>query len=157
MANEIQNIQTQQPQGEIILYQPDETISLEVRVENDTVWLTQQQMAELFNATKQNISLHIKNIYEEGELEEQATVKDYLTVRKEGSRTVRRQQLCVHRHNQQYSPIAINICQHNHDRFLVIDDDVYLFGASLKDAGKKLFAYIKMQETLAQELISGIR
>ena len=60
--------------GEIVMYQPDETIRLEVRVENETVWLTQQQMAELFNATKQNISLHINNIYDEGELEQIATV-----------------------------------------------------------------------------------
>lgn len=76
--------------GEIFLYQPDETVRLEVRLEDDTVWLTQQQMAELFYATKQNVSLHIKNIYDEGELEEASTVKDYLTVRKEGNRTVRR-------------------------------------------------------------------
>jgi hypothetical protein len=67
------------------------------------------------------------------------------------------QQLDVQRHNQQYPPIAINVCQRNHDRFLIIDDMVYLFGASLKDAGKKLFAYIKMQETSAQELINSIR
>ena len=76
--------------GEIVMYQPDETIRLEVRVENETVWLTQQQMAELFNATKQNISLHINNIYDEGELEQIATVKDYLTVQKEGKRMVKR-------------------------------------------------------------------
>jgi len=67
------------------------------------------------------------------------------------------QQLDLERHNQQYPPIAVNICQHNHDRFLIIDDTVYLFGASLKDAGKKLFAYIKMQETSATELMSRIR
>ena len=267
--------------GEIVMYQPDETIRLEVRVENETVWLTQQQMADLFNATKQNVSLHINNIYDEGELEREATVKDYLTVRKEGKRTVRRHvnlynldviisvgyrvksirgtrfrqwanrilkeyllngysinrrfeyieqrlasaeqkidffvrsslppvegifydgqifdayahivnlikqaktsivlvdnyvnvdtltmlsnrsanvsatiyirqqsqnmrqlQLDIQRHNQQYPPITVNYCQHNHDRFLIIDDVVYLFGASLKDAGKKLFAYIRMQ------------
>ena len=65
--------------------------------------------------------------------------------------------LDVQRHNQQYPPITINVCQHNHDRFLIIDDVVYLFGASLKDAGKKLFAYIKMQETSASELLSRIR
>ena len=59
--------------------------------------------------------------------------------------------------NQQYPPITVNVCQHNHDRFLIIDDEVYLFGASLKDAGKKLFAYIRMQETSAAELISNIR
>ena len=67
--------------GEIVMYQPDETIRLEVRVENETVWLTQQQMADLFNATKQNVSLHISNIYNEGELDEISTVKDSLTVR----------------------------------------------------------------------------
>ena len=60
-------------------------------------------------------------------------------------------QLDIQRHNQQYPPIIINVCQRNHDRFLIIDDVVYLFGASLKDAGKKLFAYIKMQETPATE------
>ena len=276
--------------GEIVMYQPDETIRLEVRVENESVWLTQQQMADLFNATKQNVSLHINNIYDEGELEREATVKDYLTVRKEGKRTVRRhvnlynldviisvgyrvksirgtrfrqwanrilkeyllngysinrrfeyieqrlasaeqkidffvrsslppvegifydgqifdayahivslikqakrsitlidnyidvdtltmlsnradnvsatiytrqlsqqQLLDVQRHNQQYPPVAINVCQRNHDRFLIIDDVVYVFGASLKDAGKKLFAYIRMQETSAAELLSNIR
>ena len=67
------------------------------------------------------------------------------------------QQLDLQRHNQQYPPIAVNVCQHNHDRFLIIDDEVYLFGASLKDAGKKLFAYIRMQETSPGELLSMIR
>ena len=67
------------------------------------------------------------------------------------------QQLDITRHNQQYQPITINLCQRNHDRFLIVDDVVYLFGASLKDAGKKLFAYIKMQETPAAELLNNIR
>jgi hypothetical protein len=67
------------------------------------------------------------------------------------------QQLDLQRHNQQYPPIAVNFCQRNHDRFLIIDDAVYIFGASLKDAGKKLFAYIRMQETSPTELISNIR
>lgn len=275
--------------GEIVMYQPDETIRLEVRVENETVWLTQAQMAELFDATKQNISLHIINVYSEGELDELSTVKDYLTVRQEGQRMVKRhvlyynldviisvgyrvkslrgtrfrqwannvlkqymlhgysinkrfeyieqrlgtvegkvdffvrsslppvegifydgqifdayanivslikqarhsivlidnyidestlmmlskrdtgvsatiytrqlsrqQQLDLQRHNQQYPPISICTLQHTHDRFLIIDSTVYLFGASLKDAGKKLFAYIKMQETSAAELLNRI-
>lgn len=283
--NDIQNSN----RGEIVMYQPDETIRLEVRVEDDTVWLTQAQMAELFDATKQNISLHIINVYSEGELDELSTVKDYLTVRQEGQRMVKRhvlyynldviisvgyrvkslrgtrfrqwannvlkqymlhgysinkrfeyieqrlgtvegkvdffvrsslppvegifydgqifdayahivslikqarrsivlidnyidestltmlskrdagvsatiythqlsqqQQLDVLRHNQQYPPVNINVCRHNHDRFLIIDDTVYLFGASLKDAGKKLFAYIKMQETNPTELLRQI-
>ena len=67
------------------------------------------------------------------------------------------QQLDIQRHNQQYPPINISITQRNHDRFLIIDNTVYLFGASMKDAGKKLFAYIKMQETSAMELLNNMR
>ncbi len=75
---------------EIILYQPDETLSLNVRVEDESVWLTQAQMSELFQSSKQNVSLHIRNIYKEGELEEDSTIKEYLTVQKEGKRNVQR-------------------------------------------------------------------
>ena len=77
--------------NEIIVYQPDETLKLDVRVECETVWLTQAQMAELFQATKQNISLHISNIYKERELDASSTVKEYLTVQTEGKRKVKRQ------------------------------------------------------------------
>ncbi len=75
--------------NEIILYQPDNTLKLDVRVEDETVWLTQAQMSELFQATKQNISLHISNIYKEGELETASTVKEYLTVQTEGKFIIR--------------------------------------------------------------------
>lgn len=74
--------------GEIILYQPDEEVKLEVRLEEDTVWLTQAQIVELFQSSKANISEHIKNIYEQEELEESATVRDFRTVRQEGKRQV---------------------------------------------------------------------
>lgn len=280
--------------GEIVMYQPDETIRLEVRVEDETVWLTQAQMAELFQTTRNNITLHIGNIFKEGELEDSAVRKESLLTAADGkkyktkfynldviisvgyrvksirgtkfrqwansvlkqyllrgyavnqhifdieqkiaeqgleianlrdkvnffvrsslppvegifydgqifdayaqiislikqakhsivlidnyinidtltmlsnrdtnvSATIytrqlnQQQQLDVQRHNQQYLPIAINTCQHNHDRFLIVDDVAYLFGASLKDAGKKLFAYIKMQETSATDLLRNIR
>ena len=283
--------------GEIVMYQPDETIRLEVRMGEDTVWLTQQQMADLFATDRTSIAKHIQNIYQTDELEKKPTCAKIAQVRQEGQRKVKRsivyynldmiisvgykvnsirgtkfrqwanrvlkeyllrgyvvdtriqsleqqvseqgmqirdlkrkvdffvrsslppvegifydgqifdayvqianlikqakqsiilidnyidettltllskrntnvsatiytrqlsqqQQLDVNRHNQQYPPITINVCQRNHDRFLIIDDMVYLFGASLKDAGKKLFAYIKMQETSAQELINRIR
>ena len=280
--------------GEIVMYQPDETIRLEVRVENETVWLTQAQMAELFQTTRNNITLHIGNIFKEGELEDSAVRKESLLTAADGkkyktkfynldviisvgyrvksirgtkfrqwansvlkqyllrgyavnqhifdieqkiaeqgleianlrdkvnffvrsslppvegifydgqifdayaqiislikqakhsivlidnyinvdtltmlsnrdtnvSATIytrqlsQQQQLDVQRHNQQYPPIAINTCQHNHDRFLIIDDVAYLFGASLKDAGKKLFAYIRMQETSPADLLNMIR
>lgn len=266
-------------QGEIILYQPDETVKLEVRMEDETVWLTQAQMVELFCSTKQNISLHINNIFKEGELAEKATVKEYLTVRTEGNRNVKRKitcynldviisvgyrvksvrgtqfriwansvlkeyllkgysinqrlselektvalhsekidffvrtslppvegiffdgqifdaykfatdliktarkslllidnyvdesvllmlskrnpgvsatiytqkitaqlQLDLDKHNDQYPPINIRTYRNSHDRFLIVDDkDVYHIGASLKDLGKKLFAFSKLE------------
>ena len=198
-------MEQQTPQGEIILYQPDETVRLEVRLEDDTVWLTQAQMAELFQTTRNNVTLHIGNIFKEGKLSENTVRKESLLTAADGqifdaykqivclvrqarqsvvlidnyidettltmlskreagvSATIytrplsQQQQLDLQRHNQQYAPIVVNICQHNHDRFLIIDNEVYVFGASLKDAGKKLFAYIKMQETTATDLINGIR
>lgn len=283
--------------GEIVMYQPDETIRLEVRMGEETVWLTQQQMAELFSVKENTVTYHIQEIYKTEELEKEGTARKIRVVRKEGNRNVRRtldyynldmiisvgykvnskrgvkfrqwatqvlkdhllkgysmnkslqevktqlgtqdkrislleekvdffvrsslppvegifydgqifdayahiislikqarqsiilidnyinvdtltmlsqrtanvsatiytrqlsqqQQLDIRRHNQQYPPINICTTQHNHDRFLIIDDVVYLFGASLKDAGKKLFAYIKMQETSSQELINRIK
>ncbi len=77
--------------GEIIIYEGDNgQPRIEVHIENETVWLTQAQLVELFGTTKQNISLHIQNIIEEGELTKEATVKEYLTVQKEGNREVSR-------------------------------------------------------------------
>jgi len=77
--------------SQIVIYQsPSGTTRLEVRLQEETVWLTQGLMADLYQTTKQNISLHIQNIYSDGELTPEATVKEYLTVRQEGSRTVRR-------------------------------------------------------------------
>jgi hypothetical protein len=274
--------------GEIVMYQPDETIRLEVRMGEETVWLTQQQMADLFQRDQSVIARHIRNIYKEEELPEEGTyakfaymghdglqkyevihynldviisvgyrvkskrgtkfrqwanqvLKDFLlkgyvvnqrvtvlehqvadltekvnffvrsslppvegifydgqifdayvqitNLIKQAKRSIilidnyidesiltllskrdanvhatiytrqlsRQQQLDIQRHNQQYPPINICATQRNHDRFLIIDDVVYLFGASLKDAGKKLFAFIKMQETSPLYLLSVIR
>jgi len=76
---------------EIIIYQADEaSIRLEVRLEEETVWLTQAQMAEHFQTSPQNITIHIRNIFKEGELTEKATCKDYLQVQNEGGRRVKR-------------------------------------------------------------------
>lgn len=264
--------------GEIILYQPNETIKLEVRLEEESVWLTQLQMAELFQTTKQNISLHINKIFKEGELNPLSVVKDCLTTAADGKnyrtkyfnldviisvgyrvkslrgtqfrqwanqvlkdyllrgysinhrlqaleRTVadhsqkidffvrtalppiegvfyngqifdaykfatdliksakqslvlidnyvdettllmlskresgvsatiytskisRQLQLDMERHNAQYPPVQIHTYKDSHDRFLLIDDkDVYHIGASLKDLGKKMFAFSKMNES----------
>ncbi len=76
----------------LILYTTEDGRNrIQLRAEDQTVWLTQLEMAELFNATKQNISLHLKNLLEDGELDPAATVKESLTVQTEGTREVRRQ------------------------------------------------------------------
>ena len=274
--------------NEIVLYQPDETIKLEVRLENETVWLTQQQMADLFETTPQNITMHIRNLYKEGELTLEATCKDFLQVRLEGGRKVKRTQkiynldviisvgyrvkslrgtqfrqwatrilkeyllkgysvnqrlerleqrvtqtenkieffvktslppvegifydgqifdaykfvndlirsakqrivlidnyiddsvlqmidkrqnsvsaviytksisaqlqLDIQKHNAQYEPIVVQEFANSHDRFLCIDDIVYHIGASLKDLGKKWFAFNKMSIS-ADQLLNKI-
>lgn len=272
--------------NEIIIYQPDSTLSLDVRVENDTVWLNQAQMVDLFQSTKQNISLHINNIFKEGELQRNSVVKEYLTTAADGKRyrtkyysldviisvgyrvkslrgtqfrqwankvlkeyllrgysvnqrllymesridhrlsehdqrldelsdkvdffvkaslppvegvffngqifdaykfvcdlvksakkrivlidnyvdesvltlfdkredsvkaviytdadRSRQIRLDLQRHNRQYAPIEIKYVADIHDRFLIIDDTIYHIGASIKDLGKKLFAFSKM-------------
>lgn len=215
-------------QGEIILYQPDETVRLEVRLEDDTVWLTQAQMAELFQTTKNNITLHIGNVYKEKELSTISTSKESLLVQTEGNRQVTRKRNLynldviisvgyrvkslrgtqfrqwankvikdhllhgysinyqmrqleqkidnyvdatifdllekraqgvaaaiytehidqslqhLQQLNQQQYRRRIEVKEYNnrfHDRFLILDDSLYHFGASFKDLGKRLFAF----------------
>ena len=86
MANETEN--------QIVVYQPNETVRLDVRLENETVWLTQAQMATLFGCSTDNIGLHLKNIYSVGELSKGATAEDFSVVRMEGARQVRRIVTC---------------------------------------------------------------
>ena len=189
-------------QGEILLYQPDETVRLEVLMENETVWLTQAQIIELFQSSRSNISEHITNIYEQGELVYGATVRNFRTVQKEGDRMVNReltyynldaiisigfrvnakrgikfrqwankviknyllrgyainQQLLrleqridtrLDVQQKQIQKIESTLADHQekidnsrfHDRFLILDDALYHFGASFKDLGKRLFAF----------------
>ena len=79
------------PGGEILFYQTDDgNTKVEVRIEEDTVWMTQSSIAELYGTTPQNITTHLKNIFEEGELDEPSTCKDYLQVQLEGKREVKR-------------------------------------------------------------------
>jgi hypothetical protein len=275
--------------NEIVLYQPDEAIKLEVRLEGETVWLTQAQIALLFGCSTDNVGLHLKNIYKEQELDKNSTTEEISVVRQEGNRIVKRnvlnynldailsvgyrvssrnatkfrqwanrvlkeyllkgysinQQLihleeridyrfetiesklsnhqqkidffvrtslppvegiffdgqmlepftfvnnlirsarkCIvlidnyiddsvllrlaerannvsatiytqqvspsfavalERHNAEFSPIEVHRFTKSHDRFLIIDSDVYHIGASIKDLGKKWFAFCKMQ------------
>ena len=260
--------------SEIILYQPDSSIRLEVRMHEETVWLTQAQMTQLFQTSKQNISLHISNIFKEGELNKNSVVKDFLTTASDGKdyhtqyynldviisvgyrvknirgtqfrqwansvlkeyllrghtinqrferleqrvtkteeqigffvrtalppvegvfydgqifdaytfvadliRSARERVVLIdnyvddsvlktltkrsngvsatiitrrisetlsvdlERHNQQYPPVEISTSDRFYDRFLIIDNTAYHLGASLKDLGKKLFAFSKI-------------
>ena len=118
--------------NEIILYRPNKiTEHIEVKFEEDTVWLSQQQMATLFSHTKQNISLHINNCFKENELDSNSVVKESLTVQKEFHKS--------------------------HDRFLIIDNaEIFHLGASLKDLGKKWFAFSKMDKNSVSSVINEI-
>ena len=71
--------------GEIVLYQPDNSLKLEVRLEEETVWLSQAQMAELFQTTRNNVTIHISNIFKEGELEKFVVCKDFLHTTQHGA------------------------------------------------------------------------
>ena len=113
--------------GEIVMYQPDETIRLEVRMDHETVWLTQAQMAELFQTDRTSIVRHVNNIYKTGELEQESTCAKIAQVQIEGKRMISR------------------------------DDEVYHIGASIKDVGKKWFAFTLMHDIKAAELIKKIR
>ena len=79
------------PHGQFLVYRTEDgRLKLDVRFEGETVWLTQNHMVELFQTTQQNISLHLQNIYEECELQREATHQEFLSVRQEGSRSAQR-------------------------------------------------------------------
>jgi hypothetical protein len=203
--------------NEIIIYQPNELAShIEVRVDEDTVWLNRQQIATLFGRDVKTIGKHINNIFLEGELEKDSTVANFATVQAEGDRSVERQieyynldviisigyrvkskegtqfriwankilkdyllkgyalnnrmnrieehvdslskkveGMDLQKHNQQYPSIELLEFSKSHDRFLIIDEVVYHFGASLKDLGKKWFAFSKM-EMKAEEIVEKL-
>ena len=144
--------------NEIVVYQPDETLRLDVRLENETVWLTQSQMGTLFGCTTRNVRLHLENIYACGELTPEATRKDFFLVRQEGVRQVRRMVTCYnldaiisvgYRVNSvlgvRFRQWATTVLKEYLLRGYSVDDrDLYLIGASLKDLGKKCFGFTKM-------------
>lgn len=113
-------------------------------MEEETVWLTQSQMAMLFGTQRAAITKHLNNIYNSGEIDLETTCSilehmgQNLTLA-----------LDIERHNRQYPPIKVRESSHYHDRFLIIDDTVYHLGASLKDLGKKLFAFSRMELSTA--------
>ena len=152
-----------EPKNEIVVYQPDDTIRLAVRLENETVWLTQAQLCELFQRDVSVISRHIKNIFSECELDKESNLH-YLQIAT-SDRPVALYSLDViisvgyrvksvigtrfrqwaNRILKEYVLRGYAVNEAFHDRFLIIDDkDVYLIGASLKDFGRKCFAFMKL-------------
>ena len=177
--------------SEIVVYQPNETLRLEVRLQGESIWLPQQRIADLFGVQKVAISKHLKNIFASCELVESATVSKMETVQVEGSRRVTRQidlynldnwvgvetldllakkrkgvsvtvvtsehkdrrgkprptlaETDIAKFNAQYPSLMVRYSEKFHDRFLILDDEeIYLIGASLKDLGKKCFAFTKL-------------
>ena len=188
--------------GEIIVYQSENTLQLEVRMEDETVWLTQAQMIELFQRDQSVIARHIGNIFKEKELDEKSNMhflhiansdkpvkvysldviisvgyrvksqrgtqfriwankvlKEYMfkgyvinqrinkiEVTIYTNQIPKQLSLDLQRHNAQYDPIDIQLFRQSHDHFLIIDEkELYHIGASLKDLGKKWFAFSKIQ------------
>ena len=146
-------------QGEIVIYKSTDTnnFQLEVRVEDETVWLTQAQMADLFQTTRNNVTLHISNVFKENELQENSVCKDSLLTASDGKKyKTKLYNLDVKRYNAQYPKIEVKQFTKAHDRFLIIDNEtVYHIGASLKDLGKKWFAFSKINLD-AQEMIKKL-
>lgn len=187
----------------VVVYKTESSnVKLEVKVSDETVWLTQTQMAILFGCSTDNISLHLKNIYEEHEIDSNSTSENFSVVRLDGqifdaynfiSDLVRKAKneiilidnyvddsvlkilnkrednvsatiytahisenlkLDLEKHNSQYQPINIKQFNKSHDRFMIIDNDVYHIGASLKDLGKRMFAFSKME--IGKEIILSI-
>ena len=125
--------------GEIILYQPDNSIQLEVRVEHETIWLTQAQIALLYGVDRTVIVRHIGNIYKSKELEASSTCAKNAQVQKEGARTVLRE---VNYYNfDMIISVGYRVNSINATKFRQWAN----IGASLKDLGKKLFAFSKME------------
>ena len=162
---------SRQSEKSVIIYRSEDgSIQLEVQLVDDNVWLTQNQMTILFETTKQNISLHINNAFKEGELVRDSVVKDFLTTdsvlkilnKRENkvSATIytahisENLKLDLEKHNSQYQPINIKQFNKSHDRFMIIDNEVYHIGASLKDLGKRIFAFSKME--IGKEMILSI-
>lgn len=91
MSQKFENESLPSSQGTVVIYKTDDESTFQVQLKDETVWLTQSSIAELFNTTVPNISMHIRNIYKEEELQADGTVKKFLTVRREGRREVNRE------------------------------------------------------------------
>lgn len=115
--------------NEIILYQPNETMKLEVRLKNETIWLNRNQIAELFGRDVKTIGKHVANALKE-ELAGIPVVAKFAITATDGKISTQLRQ-DVARHNAQYPGVTLHVCDKAHDRFLIIDEEVYHIGHSL--------------------------
>ena len=129
-------------EAEVVLYQLDSSIHIEVLVEGETVWLTQQQMSELFSTTRNNITLHIRNIFNEGELDEDSVCKESL-------RTAE----MVFFESGFYREWR----KESHDRWLVVDDKLYHCGHSLNANGGHKISAITLMGTSPEVILGQVR
>lgn len=175
-------------QGEIILYQPDEEIKLDVRLENETVWLSIDEMSHLFGRDISVIGKHIRNIFKEGELIKDSVWAKFAYTASDGktyqvdyynldviisvgyrvksqrgtqfrqwaNKVLKEYLLKGYSINQRINQLENKTDSRltAHDRFLIVDDAVYHIGASLKDLGKKWFAFSKL--SLPAEMITNL-
>ena len=146
--------------NDLIKYNDGE-IEIAVSIQNETIWLTQKQIAELFDKDVRTVNDHIKAIYKEEELVENSTIRNFRIVQKEGNIKVEiyTQNISKHllqaveKYNKQYSNIDLKNLTKFHDRFLLIDNnELYHIGASLKDLGNKTFAFSKLNIDLVEFL-----
>ena len=149
-------------ENEIVLYQPNETIHLEVRMVHESVWLTQPQIAMLFGVQRPAITKHLRNIFKSGELDE-SSVSSILEHTASDGKTYQTQFYNLDAIlSVGYRVNSINATKFRQwankilKEYLLIDNDVYHVGASIKDLGKRWFAIMKMQDTKADQILSHI-
>ena len=136
--------------NEIVLYQPNKSIRLEVRMADESVWLTQNQIAMLFSVGQPAISKHLNNIFRSGELDENSVYSILECTAADG-----KVYMTKFYNLDAILSVGYRVNSVNATIFLCVNDTVYHIGASLKDLGKKWFAFCKMEvdtTTLIQKM-----
>ena len=151
MANDNNKIQATTDDSQIVLYQPDESIKLEVKLEHDTVWLNRQQMAQLFGREIKTIGKHINNALHE-ELASDPTGANFATIEN-------RKQRLMDEHDRLFPDNHIDIrkwSNESHDRWLIIDDSLYHCGHSLNANGGHKISAITLMGTSPEVILSKV-
>ena len=151
MANDNNKIQATTDESQIILYQPDESIRLEVKLDQDTVWLNRQQMAQLFGRDIKTIGKHINNALHE-ELASDPTGANFATIES-------RMQRLMDEHDRLFPDNHIDIrkwSNESHDRWLIIDDSLYHCGHSLNANGGHKISAITLMGTSPEVILSKV-